>query len=115
MTYTEAQLQAGLARALPGAICSAPTGSGIRPEPCYYWLIGPAREVDDQHWYAIVGMVEDGLIDVDHFRFRCAMNRILEYGGAHPSETGRSCLSAKWPIRAQALADIGAITVEETK
>ncbi len=103
--YTEDQLKAALVRALPKKLeIQRCIPSGVH----YYWIHdfkeGKAYNLVTPHeWPAIVWMVEDMLT--------------LEQRVDYSNRLGKLCgtvmekIYAKWPTRAQALAEIGVIKV----
>jgi hypothetical protein len=106
MKYTEDQLKAALVRALPEHL-SNDTYTALNDEQIYCWSGMGYATVTPREWPAIVGMVEDELTDKQTWQVE---DWIVENSDAH-----RAPLTAKWTIRSTALADIGAITVDEQK
>ena len=107
MKYTEEQLQRALVEALPEKIYIRHNAKHCVLPP-YLW-VGEFRSVTPYEWPAIVGMVEEtlGVYQMHDYTQRLAQ------GSQTYSEGAAMVCKAKWPIRAQALADIGAITVKE--
>lgn len=108
MNHTEQQIQRALVCALPDKL----TGEG----PHYWHEDGTIkRRVTNEEWPAIVAMVEDGLTDsqqsnyIDALSVPLGVSRRFERNSAEDFKL----MTAWWPARAQALADIGAITVKE--
>ena len=111
-TYTEDQLKAALVRVLLKKLIEDYVAEfdhqGV-------WWCETGKEVTPHEWPAIVGMVEDGLTKDQQWKYLYA----LAQPATHPFELYYdevfNHVTAKWPIRAQALADIGAIKVEDGK
>jgi len=104
MKYTEEQLKAALVRALPDKLRIRKASQYGQTESCV-WKENDYK-VTQYEWPYIVSLVEDGLTDEQ---------KIAYLGAVAPKEDRKfylcSILLAKWPARAQALADIGAITI----
>ena len=105
MNPTDDQLKAALVRALPEKLYWPPNRT------CPYWISGDA--VTPHEWPAIVAMVEEGLTEDQKWDERGTVFNICykQHGGKCPYPT----MFASWQTRALALADIGAIKLEETK
>lgn len=119
MNYTEEQLKSALVRALPEKLRTTEIidGNGIRAlfkqlRTVHVW-VGDGSVVTPHEWPAIVGMVEDGLMDEQIWQVESLVVDYHVAPNAFPlfsrSEVIKS-RRAKWTTRAQALADIGAIS-----
>ena len=117
-TYTESQLQAALVRALPEKLTHDADFNR------FHWLEGDGKVVwpvvTPHEWPAIVGMVEDGLTEFQCGKYGDALQEAVNYhcvgvvsGYDHQLKSLAKITCAKWQHRAAALADIGAITVED--
>lgn len=108
MKYTEDQLKNALVRALPDSLfIDVDYGASNIPRWTDFQFVTP------HEWPAIVGMIEDRLMDEQWHNYRDAV-RLITLGGVRLISQYAKCdLSAKWQTRAQALADIGAIEVKE--
>lgn len=113
MKYTEKQLKDALVRALPDRLTNKTGFGSVMWHPKEMGSL-----VTDHEWPAIVGMVEDGLTD-EQWKNQW-LDAIAECGGFdmkmpwdYTGVIGVQRL--KWQTRAQALAEIDAITVEESK
>jgi len=126
MKYTEQQLKSALVRALPEKLtahhddCRCLLCSAYLPaEPRPYYVWGKDGDLVTPHeWPAIVGMVEDRLTDVEWDRYDSARHFHLsrKYGfNLAENRLHFMRVFSGQEFRAQALADIGAINVEEEK
>jgi hypothetical protein len=106
MKHTEEQLKRALVDALPDKLTYHQ----------FFRIVGwkwENRSVTPHEWPAIVGMIEDRLMDEQWHNYRDTV-RLITLGGVRLISQYAKCdLSAKWQTRAQALADIGAIKVKE--
>lgn len=118
MNYTEDQLKAALVRALPDKI------KGPWPTCGQMFWIDTNLEVTPHEWPAIVGMVEEGLTELqDRYNYGVTLaHLVLKEENAYFNEGEETepnlngfgffaLVTLPWPVRAQALADIGAITI----
>ena len=101
----ETQLKAALVRALPEKLGMSHYGNAAWKADRWpdHWSI-----VTPHEWLAIVGMVEDGLTN-DQWDEAQAFIRTNICTSGNYSDNNRLVARAPWPVRAQALADIGAI------
>ena len=120
MNYTEPQLQSALVRALPDKLESDIIRH--RAVLSVWWLLPDGtgdRPVTPHEWPAIVGMVEDGLTQDEtsdqYLAYWTALEQRSKCTNYDLAGEARKVISAKWQTRAAALADIGAIKVEENK
>ena len=112
MKYTEQQLKSALVRALPERLEYNVAGDLI------LWKMAHSPVVTPHEWPAIVQMVEDKLTDVEWDRYDSARHFHLsrKYGfNLAENRLHFMRVFSGQEFRAQALADIGAINVEEEK
>ena len=62
------------------------------------------KPVTEHEWLTVVRMVEGKLAEIQQAKYAAALGRGYDGSFLH--------VTASWPARAQALADIGAITIE---
>ena len=112
MKYTEEQLKLALAKALPSEIIHRQTlderSSVIN---VYFWRHSSAR-VDENHWPAIVGMIEDKLTNAQCSDYHDALMGTKPHPKDAPYPARKWTWGASWIQRATALADIGIIVIE---
>jgi len=107
MKPTEQQLQIALTRALPEQL--GVKGSTICWNNEFVW--GGAA-VTEHEWPAIVGMVEESLTQIEWMHYLRHLAMLVREPKQSEIQIQQYML-ASWQVRAQALTDLGAITIEE--
>lgn len=110
----EEQLKRALVRALPDKL-----GIDTDFHNAAYWksqVNECSYYVTPHEWPAIVQLVEDNLTYEQRKKYPALVWRnenVQHLISTLPAEVRAVCIFAKWPVRAQALADIGAIEIKE--